>query len=55
MAPLLKNMTFLRSQTRETNSQYHLDGLVVFGNVLLSPFLIHRCAEDGRSIVWLTA
>lgn len=22
--------------------------------MLLSPFLIHRCAEDGRSIVWLT-
>lgn len=33
---------------------HHLGGLVVFGNVLLSPFLIHRCAEDGRSIVWLT-
>lgn len=27
---------------------------MVFGNVLLSPFLIHRCADDGRSIVWLT-
>lgn len=33
---------------------HHLGGLVVFGNVLLSPFLIHRCAEDGRSIVWLS-
>lgn len=33
---------------------HHLGALVVFGNVLLSPFLIHRCAEDGRSIVWLT-
>lgn len=33
---------------------HHLGGLVVFGNVLLSPFLIHRCAEDGRSVVWLT-
>lgn len=33
---------------------HHLGGLVVFGNVLLSPFLIHRCADDGRSIVWLT-
>ncbi|MGB9662318.1 MAG: type I-C CRISPR-associated endonuclease Cas1c [Moorellaceae bacterium] len=31
---------------------HHLGGLVVFGNVLLSPFLIHRFAEDGRSIVW---
>lgn len=32
---------------------HHLSGLVVFGNVLLSPFLIHRFAQDGRGIVWL--
>lgn len=31
----------------------HLGGIVCFGNVLLSPALIHRCAEDGRSIVLL--
>lgn len=31
---------------------HHLSCLAVFGNVLLSPFLIHRFAEDGRSIVW---
>ncbi|MCR4420301.1 MAG: type I-C CRISPR-associated endonuclease Cas1c [Clostridia bacterium] len=31
---------------------HHLGGLAVFGNVLISPFLIHRFAEDGRSIVW---
>jgi CRISP-associated protein Cas1 len=23
--------------------------------VLMSPFLIHKCAVDGRNIVWLTA
>jgi CRISPR-associated protein Cas1 len=33
---------------------HHLSGIVAFGNVLLSPFLIHRCAEDGRSLVWLS-
>jgi CRISPR-associated protein Cas1 len=33
---------------------HHLGGITVFGNVLISPFLIHRCAEDGRSLVWLT-
>lgn len=33
---------------------HHLGGVVVFGNVLISPFLIHRCAQDGRSLVWLT-
>ncbi len=31
-----------------------LGGIVVFGQVTLTPFLIQRCAEDGRSLVWLT-
>ncbi|MBW4518137.1 MAG: type I-C CRISPR-associated endonuclease Cas1c [Scytolyngbya sp. HA4215-MV1] len=42
---------------RETKFQiplHHLGGIVAFGNVLVSPFLIHRCAEDGRSFVWLS-
>lgn len=30
----------------------HLGGLAVFGNVMLSPFLLHRFAEEGRSVVW---
>lgn len=30
----------------------HLGGMAIFGNVLLSPFLIHRFAQDGRSIAW---
>ena len=33
---------------------HHLGGIVAFGNVLVSPFLIHRCAEDGRDLVWLS-
>jgi CRISP-associated protein Cas1 len=33
---------------------HHLGGVVMFGNVLISPFLIHRCAEDGRDVVWLS-
>lgn len=40
---------------RETKLQVplqHLGGLAVFGNVMLSPFLLHRFAEDGRSVVW---
>ena len=28
-----------------------LGGIVVFGQVTLTPFLIQRCAEDGRGIV----
>jgi len=31
----------------------HLGSIVCFGNILLSPALVHRCAEDGRSIVLL--
>ncbi len=30
-----------------------LSGIVVFGRVTITPFLIQRCAEDGRSLVWL--
>lgn len=30
-----------------------LAGIVVFGRVTVTPFLIQRCAEDGRSLVWL--
>ncbi|MBD2462275.1 type I-C CRISPR-associated endonuclease Cas1 [Oscillatoria sp. FACHB-1407] len=33
---------------------HHLGSIVVFGNVLVSPFLIHRCADDGRDLVWLS-
>jgi len=31
-----------------------LEAIVVFGNVTVTPFLIHRCAQDGRRLVWLT-
>lgn len=31
----------------------HLGGVVCFGDVAVSPALIHRCAEDGRSLVFL--
>ena len=30
-----------------------LSGIVAFGQVTITPFLIQRCAEDGRSLVWL--
>jgi CRISP-associated protein Cas1 len=43
----------MEEQTRQV-PLHHLGGIVAFGNVLLSPFLIHRCGLDGRSIVWLT-
>lgn len=31
-----------------------LSGIAVFGQVTVTPFLIQRCAEDGRSLVWLS-
>lgn len=30
-----------------------LGGIVVFGRVMVSPYLIQRCADDGRSLIWL--
>lgn len=33
---------------------HHLGAIFCFGNIMMSPFLIHRCAEDGRQIVWLS-
>jgi CRISPR-associated protein Cas1 len=30
-----------------------LSAIVCFGDVLVSPALLHRCAEDGRAVVWL--
>ncbi|HBA67666.1 MAG TPA: CRISPR-associated endonuclease Cas1, partial [Methylococcaceae bacterium] len=32
---------------------HHLGAFVLFDNVMLSPALLGRCAEDGRSVVWL--
>ncbi len=32
---------------------HHLGGIVCFGHTMLSPALLARCAEDGRSVVWL--
>lgn len=41
---------------RETRARFpliRLSGIVVLGRVMLSPYLIERCADDGRSLVWL--
>lgn len=32
---------------------HHLGCIVITGNVLISPALLARCADDGRSVVWL--
>ncbi|WP_018465593.1 type I-C CRISPR-associated endonuclease Cas1c [Calidithermus timidus] len=33
---------------------HHLGGVAAFGNVLISPFLLHRCAEEGLEVSWFT-
>lgn len=33
----------------------HLEAIVCFGNVLVSPALIHRCGQEGRTIVFMTS
>lgn len=40
-------------ETRLRVPLLHLGAVVCFGDVLLSPALLHRCAEDGRSVVFL--
>lgn len=32
---------------------HHIGSLVLFDHVMLSPAFLGRCAEDGRSVVWL--
>lgn len=41
-------------ETRLRAPLLRLSGVVVFGQVTVTPFLIQRCAEDGRSLVWLS-
>lgn len=40
-------------ETRLRAPLLRLSGIVAFGQVSITPFLIQRCAEDGRSLVWL--
>lgn len=52
----LDNDTVRVEQNGETRLRvplHHLQGIVVVGHSLVSAGLIHRCAEDGRMLVWL--
>ena len=40
-------------ETRLRAPLMQLSAIVCFGDILVSPALVHRCAEDGRSLVWL--
>ncbi len=43
----------IERETRLRAPLLRLSGIVVMGQVTITPFLIQRCAEDGRSLVWL--
>ncbi len=52
----LDNATLRVDLDREKKMQvplHHIGGLVCFGNVLVSPALMHRMADEGKSIVLL--
>jgi CRISP-associated protein Cas1 len=52
----LDNDTVRVEVERETRLRvplHHLGGIVVFGNVLVSPALMHRLADNGQSLVLL--
>lgn len=44
----------LEGETKLRVPLMRLGGIVVFGQVTLTPFLIQRCAEDGRALIWLS-
>lgn len=44
----------VEQETRLRLPLMRLSGIVVFGRVTVTPYLIQRCAEDGRNLVWLT-
>jgi len=53
----LDHDTVLLDIERETVAQiplHHLCGIAVFGNVLVSPYLLARCARDGRALTWFS-
>jgi CRISPR-associated protein Cas1 len=52
----LEHETVRVEQEGETKLQvplHHLGSFVLFGNVMVSPFLLHKCAEEGRAVVLL--
>lgn len=52
----LENATLRIDVEREKKLQvplHHVSGLVCFGNVMVSPALMHRLADDGKSLVLL--
>jgi CRISPR-associated protein Cas1 len=54
----LENNTLCVDVEREKRMQvplHHIGSVVCYGNVMISPFALHRCAEEGISVVLLDA
>ena len=43
----------VEGETRLRVPLLRLNGIVLFGQVSITPFLIQRCADDGLNLVWL--
>jgi len=43
----------VEKETKLHVPRHHLGSVVCFGDVMMSAAVIHRCAAEGRSIVWL--
>lgn len=53
----LDNDTLRIEIERETKLRvplHHIGSVVCFGNVMVSPFLMHRCADEGKALVFLS-
>jgi len=44
----------VEKETRLQVPLHHIGGVGVFGQVMLSPFLIHKLAEEGKDLVYFT-
>lgn len=44
----------IERETRLRAPLLRLDSIVTFGRIAVSPLLIHRCADDGRAIVFMS-
>ena len=44
----------IEGQTRLQVPLHHLGALVLFGEVMTTPALLARCAQDGRAVTWLS-
>jgi len=44
----------IERETRLRVPMHHLNGIVCFGNVLVSPALMHRLADEGKHLVFLS-